>query len=73
MGPDAVESRREDQGGFVLSVDNLFHIIKNRFGLRKVCYCGLAKKTAYLYPPVRIGESVHQQKAVGCDQREIVS
>jgi len=30
-------------------VEHPFHIIKNRFGLRKVRYRGLAKKTAQLY------------------------
>ncbi len=30
-------------------VEHPFHIIKNRLGLRKVRYCGLAKNTAHLY------------------------
>ena len=30
-------------------VEHPFHIIKNRFGLRKVRYRGLAKNTAHLY------------------------
>ena len=37
-------------------VEHPFHIIKNRFGLRKVRYRGLAKNTAHLYDPVWIGE-----------------
>ncbi len=48
MGSDVGESR-EDQGRFRAKVEHPFHIIKNRFGLRKVRYRGLAKNTAHLY------------------------
>jgi IS5 family transposase len=52
--PDTESGRLDEQierikAGIRAKVEHPFHIIKNRFGLRKVRYRGLAKNTAQLF------------------------
>ena len=51
-------------------VEHPFHIIKNRFGLRKVRYLGLAKNTAHLYTLFGLANLFINKKTVGYAQRD---